>query len=494
MQGLRTNGVAMFKGVPYGASTSGANRFMPPQKPVPWTGIRECFGYGPVSPQVPEDPANDYAALIQFDLNVALGGMGEDCLHLNIWAPCDAGEGEKRPVLVSLHGGGFAIGSGNAPIYDGAQLARFGNVVVVTVTHRLASFGFLDLADVGAPPEFAFAGVAGVMDLVAALEWIRDNIADFGGDPDRVMVFGQSGGGWRTSILLGTPAAKGLFHRAAVQSGSLLRMSSRETAARVARSFLAELGLNTRNIPTIQQIPWHHLLQVQTKLGAHAFAPVADGAYLPHEPFDPAAPDESRDVPLLISTTRDDASLFFQNFDLDETGLKEILDARFGEMSAEIYRRYRAQWPRKNPFLLQAHIVTDSGFRRFALAQAQRKVQQGGAPVYLYLWTWASPAYGGKFGAAHATDVAASFYNLRDGIVGAGSPRGAALCRRLASAWCSFARSGNPNNDALPAWPAFDTAKRSTMIFDDDTRVENDPDACMRQIWTPLPFPESVIG
>jgi para-nitrobenzyl esterase len=493
VQGLVNSGIRQFKGVPYGASTGGPNRFMPPKKPAAWTGQRECFGYGPVSPQVATESSNSYGALIQFDLVPATGGISEDCLHLNIWTP-GLNDGGKRVVLVSFHGGGFAVGSGNAAMYDGAQLARLGDVVVVTVTHRLASFGYLNLVDAGAPEEFAFAGVGGLMDLAAALEWVRDNIANFGGDPGRVMIFGQSGGGWKTSALLAAPAAKGLFHRAAIQSGSLLRFQTREEAGSISAALIAKLGLTKSSIADIQKLAWQTLLAAQTAIGAHAFMPVLDGQYFRHHPFDPEAPEESADIPLIISTTTDDAGLFFDNFDLDETSLKALLNARYPDVADAMLRLYRNVWPRKSPYLLQAQIITDAGFRRFARTQAEHKAAQGGAPVYAYQWEWSAPAYGGRFGAAHAIDVSASFYNVRDAIVGAGSRAGSELCSQLASAWIAFAKTGDPNNARVPNWPAFGPLDRATMLFNDPVRVVNDPYPEIRDFWSCMPPAASVFG
>src|ERR1041385_2907813 len=211
VQGIANTGIKEFKGIPYGAPTGGQNRYLPPRKPAPWAGVRECFGHGQICPQTLANLAGDYAMLIQWDMHT--GGMGEDCLSLNVWTP-GVNDGAKRAVMVSFHGGGFATGSGNGPGYDGAQLAKFGDVVVVTVNHRLSSFGYLHLADLGAPAEFATAGVCGMMDLVASLEWVRDNIERFGGDPSKVMIFGQSGGGAKTSTMLAMPSGKGLFHSA----------------------------------------------------------------------------------------------------------------------------------------------------------------------------------------------------------------------------------------------------------------------------------------
>src|SRR5258707_1247784 len=288
VQGVQSAGVKEFKGIPYGASTAGRNRFMPPKKPAGWKGVRECLAHGHINPQAPADLRSDYAMMIHWDYHP--GGMGEDCLSLNIWTP-GLKDGAKRPVLVSFHGGGFTAGSSNAIGYDGAQLARFGDVVVVTVNHRLASFGYTHLADLGAPPEFAYAGVVGIMDLVAALQWVHENISNFGGDPGKVMIFGQSGGGAKTSTILATPSAKGLFHRAAVQSGSTLKLSTREGATKSAEALLARLEIPKSRIADIQKVSWQQLLEAQT--GIAAFAPVVDGTVLPHHPFDPVAPPES---------------------------------------------------------------------------------------------------------------------------------------------------------------------------------------------------------
>ncbi|HEX4078115.1 MAG TPA: carboxylesterase family protein [Rhizomicrobium sp.] len=493
VQGLVNAGIRQFKGVPYSASTGDKNRFLPPRKPTPWTGVRECFGYGPVSPQVPTDITNSYGRLIHFDLVPAQGGMSEDCLHLNIWTPA-LRDGRKRSVMVSIHGGGFAIGSGNAALYDGAELARRGDVVVVTVTHRLAVFGFLDLAALGAAQQFAHAGVVGIMDLVAALEWVRDNIENFGGDPDCVTIFGQSGGGWKVSTMLAAPAAKGLFHRAAVQSGSLLRHVPRELAAMAAEAVIAKLGVTKANFAAIQKLPWQDLLAAQAAVAAALFAPVADGTYLPHDPFEPAAPDESAEVPLIVSTTLDDAGLFLDNFELDDNGLRQLLQARHGDKAEAVLRLYRNRWPRKSPYLLQAQMITDSGFRRFAYTQAESKAAQARAPVYFYQWDWPSPAYGGRFGAAHAIDVPACFANAREAILGAGSGPGRFLCDQLSAAWIAFAKTGDPNNSRIPHWPAFNTKNRPTMIFDDPVRIVNDPNADIRAFWNTMPPAATVFG
>jgi para-nitrobenzyl esterase len=493
VQGLISSGIRQFKGVPYGASTANANRFQRPQPPTPWTGTRDCFGYAPVSPQVPYDPGHDYARLIQFDLNVAFGGMGEDCLHLNIWTP-GTERGSKRAVLVCIHGGGFAICSGNHPMYDGAKLARLGDVVVVAVTHRLSSFGYLNLADLDPSGRWPDAGVAGMLDLVAALEWVRDHIEDFGGDPDCVTIFGQSGGGWKVSSLLGMPAAKGLFQRACVQSGSLVSHMPREAAAQVARAFIAQLGLTPATLDRLQDLPWTQILAAQTAVGAPAFAPIVDGRHIPVQPLDAQAAVLSDRVPLLISTTLDDAGLFFDRFAMTERELSETLAASYGDKGEAAERLYRTHLPSKSPYLLHAHIITDAGFRRFAHAQAEAKAAREAAAVYTYLWEWPCPAYDGKFGAAHAMDVAASLHNERDAILGSGSGDARRMCDTLASSLLAFARNGNPNNSHIPHWPRFDASSRATMVFDRETRVERDPREALRKFWVDMPPAASVLG
>jgi len=486
VQGIANAGIKEYKGVPYGASTGGKNRYMPPQKPAAWTGVRECYAYGPISPQTISSPASDYAQLIQWDLHYGTG-MGEDVLTLNVWTPAIR-DGGKRAVLVSFHGGGFATGSGNGPQYDGLQLARLADVVVVTVNHRLASFGYLHLADLGAPPEFAHAGVAGMMDLVASLEWVRDNIEDFGGDPAKVMIFGQSGGGAKTSTMMAMPSGKGLFHSAGIQSGSSIRSATREQAAKSAELLLAKLGIAKADIAGIQKIPWQRILEAQTSLGAAAaFAPVVDGRVLPHHPFEPGAPPESAGVPVIISTTLEDAALRLTNFDLTEEGLRSMMNQRYGARAEPMLALYRNRYPHKSPYLIQAQIDTDAGGRRNAILQAERKAQQGKAPAYMYLWAFPSSGFGGKFGAVHGTDVSATFNSYRDGIGGAGSEEQRALWARFATAWIAMAKNANPNHPTIPNWPPYDGNTRATMIFDNEVRVENDPRGEIRRFWAEMP-------
>lgn len=456
---------------------------MPPRKPAPWTSARNCIGYGPISPQTASGFRSDYAQLIQWDKHIGTGGMSEDCLSLNVWTP-GVNDNARRAVLVSFHGGGWATGSGNGPMYDGGQLALLGDVVVVTVNHRLASFGYTHLAAVGAPDEFKHAGVCGVMDMVASLEWVRDNIVGFGGDPSRVMIFGQSGGGSKTSTLLATPAARGLFHRAVVQSGSTLRLVDEEAAAKSAELLLNKLGLARSRVADIQRLPWEQVQQAQIDAAGAAFTPVMDGRYLPHHPFDPGAPPESRDVPVIISTTLEDAALRLTNWDLTESGLTALLDERYKGKAQEILALYRPATAGKTPYLVQAQVFTDNQVRSRAITQAERKAAQGGAGVWMYLWAWSTPAFEGKLGAVHGHDVDASFNLYRNGICGTGDKTGRLMARRLASTFVAFAKTGNPDNDQIPHWPPYDANVRATMIFDANTRVENDPRASIRKYWS----------
>lgn len=488
VRGSVNTGVKIFRGIRYGADTGGKNRFMPPRKPAPWTGARNCIGYGPISPQTASGFRSDYSQLIQWDKHIGTGGMSEDCLSLNIWTP-GVNDNAKRAVLVSFHGGGWATGSGNGPMYDGGQLALLGDVVVVTVNHRLASFGYAHLAAVGAPEEFKLAGVCGVMDMVASLEWVRDNIAAFGGDPSRVMIFGQSGGGSKVSTLLATPSAKGLFHRAVVQSGSTLRLIADADAEKSADLFLKKLGVPRARIADIQQLPWEQLLTAQVESTGAAFTPVVDGKYLTHHPFDPTGPAESRDVPVIIATTLEDAALRLTNWDLTDSGLSALLNERFKGKAEEILALYRPVTAGKTPYLVQAQVFTDTQGRSRAITQAERKAAQGGAPAWLYIWEWATPAFDGKLGAVHGHDVDASFNLYRNGICGTGDKTGRLMAKRLASTFVAFAKTGKPDNDQVPHWPAYDATTRATMVFDAETRVVNDHRSAIRKYWSQNPPP-----
>jgi para-nitrobenzyl esterase len=487
VRGRRSAGVSTFLGIPYGGSTAGANRFRAPTAPPPWRGVRDATRHGHVAPQPLPGARLDYTRLISW-LDQP-GGQDEDCLVLNVWTPKP--DNARRPVLVSFHGGGFSTGSGNHRGFDGDPLARFGDVVVVTVNHRLGLLGFLHLADLGAPAEWATSGVNGMLDAVAALRWVKDNIAGFGGDPGKVMVFGQSGGGAKTSTLLSMPSAKGMLHRAAVQSGSTLTLATRETGTRNASRLLARLGLSTRRIAELRDVPVEILVSAQAALEAATpaaqFTPVVDGVAIPRDPFAPTAPEVSRDVPMIISLTRDEGTAFAADPELSEAGLLAAARALAGEENAAgVVAEYRGVYPAASPALLLARMTTDSGFLGAATAQAERKAALGGAPAYHYLFTWPSPADPTRWGATHGIDVALAFHNADAPITGNGAARARELADDLAGAWVRFARTGDPNGAGLPRWPAFDANSRQTLVLGDTTTVASDPLGRFRLLWAGL--------
>lgn len=487
LRGVQSGGIAMFKGVSYAASTAGANRFRPPQPLTPWTGVKDAFRFGQVSPQMPGNRASGYGDLIVFDRQPS--GPGEDCLSINIWSPTlDANA--KKPVIFVIHGGGFYGGSGNSFGMDGERMARFADSVVISVNHRLGAFGFTHLGD-GAGEDFAQSGAAGMMDIVAALKWINENIVQFGGDPSRVLVYGQSGGGAKTSILLGMPSAKGLITRAGVMSGSLLKVSTPEAASKATHALLKALDIAPGDVRKLQEIPFHVLLKAQAGMEAaqrakgeapRSFAPVMDGVAIPDHPFDPGAPDVSSHVPMVISTALDERTYRMGDFDLDEAGLLAFIAKRAGNRAKEALDLYRAEDPDATPFILKARVDTDLGFRRNAFTQAERKAAAGGAPVWTYLWTWPSPAYGGRYGAVHGIDVGLSLNSVRGGLTGSGKDA-LLMAERISSVWASFAATGNPNNEALPDWDAYKAPERKTMVLDVDARQEADPRGHIRQFW-----------
>jgi para-nitrobenzyl esterase len=444
--------------------------------------VRECFAFTSVCPQTQADIRGEYGQFIMWDRQV--GGMGEDCLSLNVWTT-STDRSAKKAVMVSFHGGGFATGSGNAPGFDGKNLAYFGDVVVVCINHRLASFGYTNLVGAGAPEAFKYAGVCGALDMVASLQWVRDNIENFGGDPGRVMIFGQSGGGAKTSTVLAMPPAKGLFHRAAVQSGSALRLVTPEAGAATAEKFLKQLGIGKANMGDLQKVSWQQLLEAQTAAGGN-FSPVIGTDALPTHPFDPVAPAVSANVPMIVSTTLEDAALALTNFNLTEAGLQALFDQRWPGKGKELVALYRRYDPIATPFLIQAQAFTDSGARRSAYAQAARKAALGAAPAYVYQWNWRTQGYDGQFGAVHGIDVSATFHSVRDGFF-AGSTAGKKMADRLAGSFAAFAKTGDPNNSHVPPWKPYSDAQRNVMLFDNDTRQEVNPRAEIRAYWDANP-------
>ena len=345
-------------------------------------------------------------------------------------------------------------------------------MVVVTINHRLGCLGYLHLGDLA--PEFARSGVVGMLDCVAALEWVRENIASFGGDPGNVTIMGQSGGGAKVCHLMVMPEARGLFHRAAIQSGAALRSGTREDANAVTERMLAQIGIDKSRVRELQTVPLEMMIGAQAAIGSR-FGPFVDGEVVPSHPFDPTAPAISAGVPVIVGTNLHDFGFLSSDFDLDEQGLRARANDLFGGAGDRVLAAYRAADPEASPYLLAARMVTDCGVRQNSIALAERKAALGGAPAYVYLFTWPSAPFGGKFGAVHGTEVPLFFHNVHAWPITGTGPEAMAMADKLASAYITFARTGKPAVPGVDDWPAYTPDGRPTMILDLDSRVENDP-------------------
>ena len=482
IRGTEAGGISVFKGVPYGASTAGRNRFLPPVAPAKWAGVRDTIAYGQSAPQ--SEPGTRRAASAIAVAAAGLPAEGEDCLVLNIWTPA-VRDGRKRPVMFWCHGGGFATGSGSSPVTEGANLARRGDVVVVTVNHRLNVLGFTALEDVGGS-EFASSGDLGMLDIVRALEWVHDNIAEFGGDPNTVMVFGQSGGGRKVATLLAMPSAKGLFHRAIIESGATVKLVEREQGARVARELMSTLGLSKGQMHELQALPFDRVMsayfavtrRMNVDQMTQGFSPLVDGRIVPQHPFHPTASAVSADVPLMLGSTRTEltSSADEGDFSLSDAGMRGRIRALLGEHADRAIQVYQTANPGATPSDVYFLIASDYRYSGPVMKIAERRAALGRGPVYLYYFRWETPVDGGRLKSPHTIEIPFAFDNVKAASrLTGGGPEATAFADKVSHAWIAFARTGNPNTPTLPRWPAFNATDRPTMVFNNESRVETDP-------------------
>ena len=508
VRGMKSPDLATFKGIPYGGSVSGAFRFKAAPAAKPWNGVRDALRLGPPALQ-PGQRRNEPA-------------QEEDCLVLNVWTP--AVDRRKRPVMFYSHGGGFTTGSAGAAYQDGANLARTFDVVVVATNHRLGLMGYLYLGELGGE-EFATSGNQGMLDIRGGLKWVQENIGSFGGDPDNVMIFGESGGGAKTSCLYAMPSAAPYFRKASIESGPGIRMMPRDAAAETTLMLMKELGIEKGEWRRLLEVPADKLVSAQGALSRSGggplgmnngrkgmsgnarpggFGPVVDGVILPRHPFDPGAPEISKNKPLIVGWNRDETAFFFQQqrntevFKLTETALKERLAKEFGQNSEAIHDTYRKSRPEASPTDLYIAITSARMIGIGAATIAERKVSQGGAPAYMYMFTHESDQLVSgtqhKVGAAHALEIPYKFYVVRpeqqaggvSGMMAITTPESKKAAHNMAEMWSNFARTGKPSAKGQPEWPAFSLSKRATMEINTECRVVNDPSNLERKLWERL--------
>jgi para-nitrobenzyl esterase len=485
VRGTTERGVYTFKGIPYGESTAGSNRFMAPVPAKSWTGIRDATSFGPSCPQrgmQESTPSESEQGSIP---------QNEDCLVINVWTPA-IGDGGKRPVMVWFHGGGWAFGSGSEAICNGANLSKRGDVVVVTMNHRISILGFLNLEEIGGE-KYAASGMNGMLDLVLALEWVRDNIAAFGGDPDNVTIFGESGGARKVSVMLAIPSAKGLFHKAIIESSPALHGKEVKEATKSAEKVMAALGLKPNEVDKLQQLPADRLLDVSRDLERQSSSGHMDGAptgdvnwmspavgnrYLPAHPFDPVAAPTSAEIPLIIGTNKDELALGLARSPdagkIDETEAKRRLVPLLGDKADHVYSVYHKTRPQATPWDLYIGVISET--RRLAsIRLVERKLAIGSAPVFMYLFTWETDVGNGLFRACHSLEIPFVFDIVDDIPLTGSRPDKYELAAAVSDAWIAFARSGNPSHPGIPEWPKYTVDNRDTMILDVPCKVMKDP-------------------
>ena len=494
IRGAWNGDIAVFKGVPYGADTA-QHRFQPPVSPAVWTGVRDCLAWGDRAPQLSaptsQRPASgEHVAKPQtgYHLPPDEGGISEDCLHLNVWSSMNPGG--KRPVLIYIHGGAYNSGTVNAALYDGTRLARRGDVVVVTVNHRLNALGYLYLAGVTSNPIFADSGNAGQLDLILALRWVQENIASFGGDSSRVLIFGQSGGGAKCATLMAMPAAQGLFHRVVTMSGQQVDAMPQELATDHARVFLDKLSIKPGGeLRELLTVPRNELIAAGRT--SSAWMPVKDGRSLLADPFDPGAPTLSLNVPMILGNTHDETrgligtghpELFALTWEELPAALESNIHRFLGPYTAEqVATKYRGFYPDYSP--ADVFFAATTALRSWPgqVIEAERRAQSVAKErTWVYQMNWKTPIDGGVWGAPHTLDLAFFFDNLElsPGMVGASADdvkRAQPLADTMSSMLIAFAQTGNPNHHGFPKWPAYSLENRETMAWDTVTSLVKDP-------------------
>ena len=476
VEGERIGDINVWKGIPYAKPPVGPLRFRAPEPIEAWDGVRDATEFGPIAPQVPSEVMNF--------LGTEMETANEDCLYLNVWSP--GADDKRRPVMVWIHGGAFAAGSGSSPMYDGTSFAVEGDVVVVTINYRLGVFGFLHVGEAGGE-DFAGSGNCGIQDQVAALRWVQENIEKFGGDPDRVTVFGESAGAMSIGVLLAFPSAKGLFHQAILQSGAAANIHNAEIAEKVASRLLAALDIGPDDLGKLRDIPAEQLIKTAALLPYMSLVPVIDGVTLPKHPEQALAEGAASGIPVLIGTNKDEYRLF-SYFDPrwkneDEKEILSIFEQTFGLGWAGISQ----QLPENEKLNQDIYdgLLTMSVFTAPAIRLAERQVKQG-ASVWMYRFDWESPVLEGGLKACHALEIPFVWNTVKkpgvEKLTGDALER-EKLARDMQQAWIHFAKSGNPNTQELPDWPAYELEQRGVLIFNNEYTVVQDPNSEERKNW-----------